>query len=229
MIEIVKFRWWLIFFGLSGLIYFGVKYLTIQTIKCQVDDSACPPDVFAELSRNYGQSIYKVKPLELEEKLLKADFRLKSAKIGLIFPLTLVAELKTRVPLIQIVSDKNLLNGLLVDEQGRVIGERQVMGLPLIVWSEISAFSPGQDLPKNLVSAIPIVDEIYSFFSPDSIEILNDTIIFYLPEKIRVKYPLAGPSDKLAFLQLWRNQARISNQPVPKEIDLRFNYPVIKN
>lgn len=229
MIKIVKFSRSLIFIGLAGLIYLGAKYLTIQIIKCQVDDSACPPDVFAELSRSYGQSIYKVRTSELEEKLLKADFRLKSAKVGLRFPLTLAAELKTRIPVVQIVASKNLLNGLLVDEQGRVVGERQVAGLPLIIWNEISTFSPGQDLPESLMSTIPTVIEIYSLFSPDSVEILNETIIFYLPEKTRVKYPLAGTADKLASLQLLINQARIRNQPAPKEIDLRFNYPVIKN
>jgi hypothetical protein len=229
MIKVVKFKRWLVFIGFAGLIYLGAKYLTIQTIKCQVDDSACPPDVFAELSRSYGESIYKVRPPELENKLLKADFRLKSAKVGLRFPLTLAAELKTRIPVIQIVASKNLPNGLLVDEEGRVVGERQVAGLPLIIWSGISGFSPGQDLPKSLMSAIPTVNEIYALFSPDSVEIVNDTIIFYLPGKIKVKYPLAEPIDKLVSLQLWMNQARISNQPVPKEIDLRFNYPVIKN
>ena len=161
--------------------------------------------------------------------MLKADFRLKSAKVGLRFPLTLAAELKTRIPVVQIVASKNLLKGLLVDEMGRIVGERQVEGLPLIIWSEISGFSPGRDLPESLVSAIPIVNEIYSLFSPDSMEILNDTIIFYLPDKIKVKYPLAGATGKLVSLQLWINQARIRNQPVPKEIDLRFNYPVIKN
>jgi len=229
MIKNVKFSRWLIFLGLAGLIYLGAKYLTIQTIKCQVDDSACPPDVFAELSRSYGESIYKVRPPELENKLLKADFRLKSAKVGLRFPLTLVAELKTRIPVVQIVASKNLPNGLLVDDEGRVVGERQVAGLPLIIWSGISGFSPGQDLPKNLMLAVPTVNEIYALFSPESLEILNDAIIFYLPGKIKVKYPLAESIDKLVSLQLWMNQARISNQPVPKEIDLRFNYPVIKN
>lgn len=229
MIKNAKFSRWLIFLGLVGLIYLGAKYLTIQTIKCQVDNSACPPDVFAELSRSYGQSIYKVRPSELEEKLLKADFRLKSVKVGLRFPLTLEAELKTRTPVVQIVTSKNLLKGLLVDGQGRIVGERQVEGLPLIIWSGISAFSPGQNLPESLVSAIPVVNEIYSLFSPDSVEILNDAIIFYLPEKTKVKYPLAGTADKLISLQLWMNQARIRNQPAPKEIDLRFNYPVIKN
>ena len=94
---------------------------------------------------------------------------------------------------------------------------------------EISGFSPGRDLPESLVSAIPTVNEIYALFSPDSVEILNDTIIFYLPDKTKVKYPLAGSADKLLSLQLWMNQARIRNQPAPKEIDLRFNYPVIKN
>ena len=227
--SLMKFNRLLIFIGLAGLIYLGTKYLTIQTIKCQVDDSACLPDVFAELSRSYGESIYKVRPSELENKLLKADFRLKSAKVGLRFPLTLAAELKTRIPVVQIVASKNLLKGLLVDEMGRIVGERQVEGLPLIIWSEISGFSPGRDLPESLVSAIPIVNEIYSLFSPDSMEILNDTIIFYLPDKIKVKYPLAGAAGKLVSLQLWINQARIRNQPVPKEIDLRFNYPVIKN
>ena len=229
MIKNVKFGRWLIFIGLAGLIYLGAKYLTIQTIKCQVDDSACPPDVFAELSRSYGQSVYKVRPSELEDKLLKADFRLKSVKVGLRFPLTLAAELKTRVPVVQIAAAKNSLKGLLADEQGRIVGERQVAGLPLIIWSEISFFSPGQDLPKSLISAISTVNEIYSLFSPDSVEILNETVIFYSPEKIKVKYPLAGSADKLLSLQLWMNQARIKNQPAPKEIDLRFNYPVIKN
>jgi len=229
MIKNVKFGRWLIFIGLAGLIYLGAKYLTIQTIKCQVDDSACPPDVFAELSRSYGQSVYKVRPSELEDKLLKADFRLKSVKVGLRFPLTLAAELKTRVPVVQIAAAKNSLKGLLADEQGRIVGERQVAGLPLIIWSEISFFSPGQDLPKSLISAISTVNEIYSLFSPDSVEILNETVIFYSPEKIKVKYPLSGSADKLLSLQLWMNQARIRNQPAPKEIDLRFNYPVIKN
>ena len=229
MIKNAKFGRWLIFIGLAGLIYLGAKYLTIQTIKCQVDDSACPPDVFAELSRSYGQSVYKVRPSELEDKLLKADFRLKSVKVGLRFPLTLAAELKTRVPVVQIAAAKNSLKGLLADEQGRIVGERQVAGLPLIIWSEISFFSPGQDLPKSLISAISTVNEIYSLFSPDSVEILNETIIFYLSEKTKIKYPLAGPADKLVSLQLWMNQARIKNQPAPSEIDLRFNYPVIKN
>ncbi|MBI2309985.1 hypothetical protein HYU89_03715 [Candidatus Collierbacteria bacterium] len=229
MIKVVKFSRSLIFVGLAGLIYLGTKYLTIQTIKCQVDDSACPPDVFAELSRSYGQNVYKVSPPELEEKLLKADFRLKSVKVGLRFPLTLAAELKTRIPVVQIVASKNLFKGLLVDAQGRIVAEREVAGLPLIIWSEISSFLPGQDLPRDLVLAIPTVNEIYSLFSPDSVEILNETIIFYLSEKTKVKYPLAGPADKLVSLQLWMNQARIKNQPAPSEIDLRFNYPVIKN
>lgn len=229
MIKNAKFGRWLVFAGLAGLIYLGGKYLTIQIIKCQVDNSACPPDVFAELSRSYGQSVYKVRPSELEEKLLKADFRLKSAKVGLRFPLTLIADLKTRIPVIQITASKNSPNGLLVDEEGRVVGERQVAGLPLIIWNEIPDFSPGQDLPKSLILAIPTVNEIYALFAPDSVEILNDTIIFYLPGKIKVKYPLVEPIHKLVSLQLWMNQARISNQQIPREIDLRFNYPVIKN
>jgi hypothetical protein len=229
MIKNVKFSRWLVVIGLAGLIYLGAKYLTIQIIKCQVDDSACPADIFAELSRSYGQSVYKVRPSQLEEKLLKADFRLKSAKVGLRFPLTLVADLKTRIPVIQITASKNFPNGLLVDETGRIVGERQVTGLPLIIWNGISGFSPGQDLPKSLMLAIPTVNEIYALFAPDSVEILNDTIIFYLPGKIKVKYPLAESIHKLVSLQLWMNQARISNQQIPKEIDLRFNYPVIKN
>jgi hypothetical protein len=219
----------LILVGLAGLIFLGSKYLTIQVISCQVDGSACPPDVYAELSRNYGQSVSGVRPAEIEEKLLKADFRLKSAKVGLRFPLTLKAELKTRVPVIQVIPSNNSIKGLLVDNQGRIIGEREAGELPLIIWDEVALFRPGNDLPPEFVAFIPVLLEIDVRFNPVSAEVSNGMVIFYLPEKIKVKFPAPGSTDKLEALQLLVNQARIGNQPVPKEIDLRFNYPVIKN
>lgn len=213
----------------SGLIYFGAKYLTIQTVKCRVDESACPPDVFAELSRNYGQSVSSVRPAEIEAKLLKADFRLESVEVGLKFPLTLEAKLKTRVPVIQIVPVRAWKQGLLVDGEGRIIGEREIGGLPLIVWTEAGKFKPGNNLQEDFVKGIPVFSEIYALFSPDSLEISGSDVIFNLPGGIKVIIPVASGTDKLEVLQLLINQARIGNQPVPKEIDLRFNYPVIKN
>lgn len=215
--------------GLSGLVYLGAKYLTIQTVKCRVDESACPPDVFAELSRNYGQSVYGVRPAEIEEKLMKADYRLESLEVGLKFPLTLEAKLKTRTPLVQVVPMKTLKKGLLVDGKGKIIGEREIGELPLIVWAEAGIFKPGDNLPADFVEAIPLFSKIYSLFSPDNMEMVGGDVIFYLPEKIKVTVPVINQPDKLEVLQLLINQARIGNQPVPKEIDLRFNYPVIKN
>jgi hypothetical protein len=212
-----------------GLFFLGTKYLTVQTVKCQMDNSACSPDVFAELSRSYGQSVSGIKPSEIETKLLKADFRLESAKVQLKFPLTLVAELKTRTPVIQITALKNSGKGLLVDDEGRITGEREIGDLPLIIWNEIGQFQPGNDLPDDFVTGIPLFIKIYSFFTPDYIEISGQELIFYLPKKTKVKFLVVGPADKLETLQLLTNQARIGNQPVPKEIDLRFNYPVIKN
>ncbi|MBI5356138.1 hypothetical protein HZB78_00800 [Candidatus Collierbacteria bacterium] len=219
----------LILFGLSGLVYLGSKYLTIQTIKCQVDDSACPPDVFAELSRNYGQTVSGVRPSEIEAKLIKADFRLESVKVWLKFPLTLEANLKTRIPVIQIVPVKNIDRGSLIDANGRIIGQREIGDLPLVIWEEINQFQPGDDLPAAFVEGISIIINIYSSFSPEYIEISGRDIIFYLFEKTKVDFPISGSADKLETLQLLINQVRIGNQPVPKEIDLRFNYPVIKN
>lgn len=219
----------LILLGLCGLVFFGTKYLTVQTVKCQVDNSACPPDVFAELSRNYGQSVSGIRPSEIETKLLKADFRLESAKVELKFPLTLVAELKTRTPVIQITVLKNSGRGLLADDKGRITGERETGDLPLVVWGGISQFQPGNDLPDDLTAGIPLLVKIYSLFSPDYIEISDQELIFYLPEKTKVRFFVDGQADKLEALQLLINQARIGNQPAPKEIDLRFNYPVIKN
>ncbi len=219
----------LVLAGLTGLSLWGLKYLTIQTVSCQVDGSACPPDVYAELSRNYGRGIASVRPPEIEEKLLKADFRLKSAKVGLKFPLTLRAELKTRVPVVQAITSVNSVKGPLIDNQGRIIGEREAGELPLIIWDEIALFHPGNDLPAELAAFIPVLTEIDVRFAPVSMEVSQGMIIFYLSEKIKVKFPVADPADKLETLQLLVNRARIGNQPAPKEIDLRFNYPVIKN
>lgn len=215
--------------AISGIVYLGARYLTVQTVRCRVDDSACPPDVFAELSRNYGQSVYSVRPVEIEAKLLKADFRLESVEVGLKFPLTLEAKLKTRVPVIQIIPSKTWKQGLLADGKGRIIGERETGGLPLIVWAGAGEFSPGKDLPEDFVGAIPLLSEIYALFSPDSLEISGKDIVFNLSGKTKVTVPAANGRDKLEVLQLLINQARIGNQPAPKEIDLRFNYPVIKN
>lgn len=227
--SLIKLIRWLIFIGLAGLIFLGTKYLTVQTVKCQVDDSACPPDVFAELSRNYGQRVSGIRPSEIEIKLLKADFRLESVEVGLKFPLTLEARLKTRTPVIQIIPVISQERGLLIDGKGRVTGERDTGDLPLIIWDGIAQFQPGNDLPDDLVTGIPFFEKIYSLFSPDFIEISGKELFFYLPEKTKVKFLVAGRADKLEALQLLTNQARIGNQPVPKEIDLRFNYPVIKN
>ena len=144
-----------------------------------------PPDVFAELSRNYGQRVSGIRPSEIEIKLLKADFRLESVEVGLKFPLTLEARLKTRTPVIQIIPVISHERGLLIDGKGRVTGERDTGDLPLIIWDGIAQFQPGNDLPDDLVTGIPFFVKFILYSLRTLLRFPAKSYFFIYPKRLK--------------------------------------------
>lgn len=208
----------------------GFKFLRVQTVKCVQGDGPCSADVMAELYRWHRQNIFLIRPDKIEEKILKANISLKEVKVKLIFPLTLSAKLTLRKAVANFVSTRTSAIGLQADQDGVVISDSQNKeGLPEIIWAQISDFRVGDVLPEEFKNTILLVSNLSSAFSAANFEFDGKTTLRMISsEGIKVSFSTSKDFvSQAAALQELTKKARIDGE-MPKEIDLRFQNPIIK-
>ncbi len=205
---------------------------SVVTIECTLDYQICENrGVLAELDKLKGSNIFVVSDREIVKTLTSGDFTIREVTMRKSLPGTLKFELHSVYPVVAIQVEGNPNSWLVMDDQFRVIGQRQTdPNVPTVII----------DSPLTLTLGKPPTD-------PSILESLNVTKIFkqesfaYKSLSLRdlETIQLVLPNDKIALFtlnkeilpQLRALQTILADATILSgvgTIDVRFSQPVLK-
>lgn len=221
-----------IFIGLAGMVIYILFFSRLFLLK-KIECNGCSDVVTAELAKDVGKNVFRIKRREISNKLLKSDLTLATVEIKIKLPSGLIANLEKRSADFRLTNDALSGNYLLVDNQGvvldRVDGDLN-SDLLILVWSGAENMNIGNKTPDDVVRGAEILNLLkdrYNFGGKGNIE--DNYLMVKIINGPLVRFGLDKETTvKIRELQLAMDQARIDLLK-PKEIDLRFNNPIVVN
>lgn len=215
--------------GFGVYILFFSQFFLLRKVECD----GCSDVVVAELSKDIGKNVFKIKTGIISDKLLKSDLTLAEAKIKIKLPNILTADLKKRIPDFRLTNNVLSWNYLLADKQGVILDKvngGQNNDLPILIWQKVWSFNIGDKIPENITKGAEILDLLQDNYDAGGRGSIENN---YLAVKITNGPTVIFSLDKEAVseiraLQLTMDQAKIDSVK-PREIDLRFNNPIVVN
>lgn len=215
--------------GFGIYILFFSRFFLLRKVEC----NGCSDIMMAELTKDIGKNIFKIKPPKIGDKLLQSDLTLAEVKVKIKLPNTLMADVKKRIPYFRLANDVSSLDYLLADSQGVILDKvkrDENNNLPILIWPEILELNIGARIPERIVKGAEILDLLRQNYDVAergkiennglSIKIINGPLIKFNLDKEVIA--------QIRSLQFTLNQVKIDLLS-PKEIDLRFNNPIVVN
>lgn len=231
-LEIKKIVVLAVVLGLIGFGMYGLFFSRVFLLK-KVECNGCSDIMMAELTKDIGKNIFKIKPPKIGDKLLQSDLTLAEVKIKIKLPNTLMVDVKRRVPDFRLANDVSSLDYLLADSQGVILDKAkrdENNNLPILIWPGILKLNIGFRVPERIVKGAEILDLLQENYDVEkrgkiesndlSVKIINGPLVkFNLDKEVMAQ---------IKSLQFTMNQVKIDLLS-PKEIDLRFNNPIVVN
>lgn len=217
---------------LLGTVIYVLFFSQMFVLK-KVECGGCSDEVRAELSREIGKNIFKVKTARISEKLLESDLTLFSARVKIKLPDKLEAELRKRIASFRLTNSTSSRNCLLVDNQGVILdkdSDGESRNLPELVWQKVENLNIGDRAGENVVRAAEILDLLEdSFDASGKGYVENNNLTVRIVGGPLVKFDLSKETiASVRALQLTMDQVKMDSLS-PKEVDLRFNNPIVVN
>lgn len=150
--------------------------------------------------------------------VLASYAEVKDIKLGRKFPKTLVVEIQLNRPM-------GIVNGYLVDEDGKVISVATNSALPKFTVEE--QVLPGKTLSKNQFNALMALNAVTNIFSENIPASLSGQILRLSIGQTEVILDVNSlPKSYTSSLQLIFTRSKIDGN-APKTVDMRFNNPII--
>ncbi len=226
-----KFLWFLSPVMIVGLlIWLGFSgTFNIKHILCLYEDRPCSDAIESELNNFLGKNILTFQAATLEKKLAAADISVRAVSVTPQLPDTLRINLGKRSGIMTLGIATESAKLLVDESQTPFEIEEKSLTPAQIISSRVKNLSLGEPIKdKLLLSAISLHQALqdnfvaYKLITADenllSVDLIDGQIALFNP---------AGDMEKTAAsLQLILREATI--QPKPREIDLRFDKPVLR-
>lgn len=224
--------WWS--WGIAGLAGLGIfaavsPLFRVSRIICSQDNHECEAEIIAELARWRGKHVWEVRLAEAENRILRADPRVKSARARVSHPQTLEVKLVNRSPALLLATTDRGQPDLISDDEGWVLGiDQSGLDLPKIIWDQSQPVEINEQLPEHLLKAWAILKLLWPRLDTDSLPRVqgNEFIVKFADNPLIVFSLSKSVAWQLDTLQQLLNQARINGVQY-RQIDLRFEKPII--
>jgi len=205
-------------------IIFVPKVIKVGDIVCESQFGPCSQILESRLSMLEGKPIGDTRR-EISE-ILTSEVLIKDYSIQILFPNRLRVNLLERKPkfVLKVKSSDSLA---LVDEEGYIVGIEPQSNLP-----QVQIDSPpgnvGEKVSDENLFGLQIVGDLFSFYQVRQGVIDQGNLQVELKDKIRVIFPLEGDRSVLiSSLELVLKKYEDVGV-LPREIDLRYKNPVIR-
>ncbi|MFH2019214.1 MAG: hypothetical protein ABII80_01165 [bacterium] len=203
----------------------------VKTIECQQDFQPCENEsLTVELNKTLGENIFRLNTISMVAKLTSGDYMIRAANIVRTLPSSILVDLQSVYPTvaIKLVSGEN--EWVILDNQSRVIGKRELdPNVPTVLVEALPALRPGQVISDNtLLSTLALARNLSSELpSVKTIELSGETIKLTLADgKLAL---LTTTKDQTA--QIRTLQAILTDSTITSgvgTIDVRFSQPVLR-
>ncbi|KKU09664.1 MAG: hypothetical protein UX13_C0034G0011 [Candidatus Woesebacteria bacterium GW2011_GWB1_45_5] len=211
---------------LTASVIFLPQFLIKVRLICKSQYGECPPDLAPKLQTLNDKNLIQAK--KKTAKILKDDPLVLDYSMQFKFPDVLEVNLLIKKPSFAF-QDKNTGKIYTVDEEGKVLSEKDDTSLPLVI-------QEGADV--NLF-ALKIMAGVFAMYQVRTGEIAGKqslagfagkSLVVELPGSIRVIFPLESADSDVMLGALRLVYARVQNDKENKysEIDLRFKNPVLR-
>lgn len=215
------------------LIVFLPNLIKIKKLVCVNQYGECDSKTYDKLA---GVNELGMKAARKEiDKIFANDYLVKDYSVVFKLPSALSVNILLRKPkyALESVSDQKIV---LVDSEGRVLGEADSGGLPKV---KVEGNLPpaGQKIKDEYLFSLEIISSIYSLFDIKETTVDGNGLWVSMKDGINVVFPLAGDKKVLVgSLILIDNELKKSiasskidlSQNDSVTIDLRFDNPVIR-
>lgn len=205
----------------GGAAYY-LFFLPIEEVSCLQGESSCSQpvlDSLKEVNRKGLMRTYR----SLSEKL-NAQERVIEYKLTYTFPNHIHVDSIERQPAVAmrvLGSD----TATLFEADGRVIGNGDGNGLPVIEFQEKIVYGP-----ESLSFLVQLIHSLDRAFGLNTAAVVNGGLVVRIPEGNTFIYPLEGDIDLLlgATRLVLGELNRVSENSTMKTIDFRYKNPVLK-
>jgi len=206
------------------LTIFVSRILKIGDITCSSQFGPCNVTIFAKLENLEGLPFHQAK-VGISE-ILAHEVLVKDFSIQFYLPNRLSVNLIERKPQFAVVrSDTKAL--ALVDAEGYIVSIEEASNLPQIVIPE-GIGSVGEKVSQENFFALLILADLFSFYQVKVGVVENGALYIFLNDGTKVIFPLEGDREIL-ISSLALVLKRYEGVDVkPREIDLRFKNPVLR-
>jgi len=205
-------------------IIFVPKVLKVGDIVCVSQFGPCSQILAGRLSLLEGKPIGDAKR-EISE-ILTSEVLVKDYSIQILLPNRLRVNLLERKPkfALKVQSSDSLT---LVDEEGYIVGIESQSNLPQLVVDSAPG-NVGEKVSDENLFGLQIVGDLFSFYQVREGKVSEGNLQVELKGKIRVIFPLEGDRSVLiSSLELVLKKYDDAGDN-PREIDLRYKNPVIR-
>lgn len=215
--------------GLVWLIFFSDLF-HIKSITCEFAGSPCGEDVTAELEKQRGKNILTVRADTVEKKLQEGNLQVGRAQAEVTLPDTLSVVLTPRDAIFTAAVATDSAQFVFIDQSSVPFRVQDNQEPPAEVISPaVSSLSLGEYIrDPGMLASLALADSLKRHFvsfrfilkTDDRLQVvLKNGVVALLPTTDSI-------NQKVASLQLILSQTTIT--PLPKEIDLRFEKPVLR-
>lgn len=220
-------KWFLIFLTFSpfALIFIYPLFAKIKLVECSTQYGICSEKINQELKKFVGKTIFSgIREIKF---YLSKDVLIKGSTVRLIFPNTIKVDLLIKKPSF-CIGEGDLKKFALVDNDGIVLAFSDNCALPRIITKAATRIE-GEKVSDSELFSLKIIRGIYEMYQVQ-VGKMDADLVVELPKEVTVIFPIEGDSDVLlGALRLI--YTKIQNQALEKkykEIDLRFNAPVLR-
>lgn len=203
-------------------VFFSLLFILKVKTECRTQYGKCPDELVNGMQKLEGGSLYQTK--KTISKSLKNNFLVLDFSTQFKFPNILFVNVLIKKPSFMLKNDAN--QTVAVSQDGKVLDTQGNASLPtVIVFGNLK--KPGQDVEKNQLFALDLVQGINEMYQVNIGKITDDGLVVELPTNFRVLLPLDGDvqvllgSLRLVYL-------KVNNMGKYNEIDLRFKNPVLR-
>jgi hypothetical protein len=210
----------IVFWSVVGVVLIlGLLQLPrIRQISCSTQYAACPSYYVDRLNFLLGKSLVFLPKRNSVTLALASYAEVKDIKLGRKLPKTLVVEIQLNRPM-------GIVNGYLVDEDGKIISVATTSALPKFTVDE--QILPGKTLNKNQLNALIALNAAANIFSENIPASLSGQILRFAIGQTEVILDVNSlPKSFTSSLQLIFTRSKIDGN-APKTVDMRFNNPII--
>lgn len=233
LLKSVVVRWMILF----SAILIVVKLTTgpsfrIDQISClNQDEKECDPVVMAELNRHKGESTFLINTKDIKQKLINANPAYRDINVLAKLPKLLIVTMtdKSEYSNLKVASNSG---SFIVDQNLRIVDEstKESGTIFTIIAPEAVQYGVGDQITDpTIIKSYEIARQLKKkYINFENIIITSPTmIIAVLPDGKKVLFTTTKDiSRQVTSLQLILSKATIT--PEPREIDVRFDKPVLK-